>query len=163
MQDAVRLAQSQLAVRPDDTDVQYQLGASSGLLALYRGTVEGRTLAAFTEGRRAVAIMERIRERDSGHREAALLPGIYRYAVSTLSWPKRMLAAAAGMAGDGDGGIRLLETAASEPAETATDAASGKGQQARVELEAAVSYGRRAGDRLSMDIAERLRRNRGAS
>jgi tetratricopeptide (TPR) repeat protein len=44
------------------------------------------------------------------------------HVVSTLSWPKRMLAAAAGMAGDGPGGIQLLEIAASAHAETASDA-----------------------------------------
>ncbi|MEO5896564.1 MAG: hypothetical protein ABIS06_12775 [Vicinamibacterales bacterium] len=123
VQEALRLAESQLAARSQDVDAQYQVAATRGLLALYRGTVEGRTLAAFTEGRRAVSMMERIREGMPDHREAALIPGIYRYAVSTMSWPKRMLAAAAGMAGDRDAGIRLLETAASENAQTATDAA----------------------------------------
>lgn len=122
VQTAIQLAEHQLSNRPHDGDAQYQVAASSALLALYRGTVEGRTLAAFTEGRKAVRIMGRIRERDAGHREAALVPGIYRYAVSTLSWPKRTLAAAFGMAGDRDGGIALLETAAADLAETASDA-----------------------------------------
>jgi tetratricopeptide (TPR) repeat protein len=121
--DAVRLAQRRVTASPEDLDAHYQLGASVGLLALYRGTVEGRTFAAFTEGRRAVGIMDRIRQKDPAHRESALIPGIYRYAVSTLSWPRRMLAAAAGLPGDRDGGIRLLDTAAAESAETATDAA----------------------------------------
>ena len=120
--DAVRLAQQRAAAAPDDLDAQYQLGASTGLLALYRGTVEGRTFAAFNEGRRAVAIMDRIRQKDPSHRESALIPGIYRYAVSTLSWPRRVFAAAAGLPGDRDGGIRLLEAAAAESAETASDA-----------------------------------------
>jgi hypothetical protein len=74
---AVRLAQAALAARPHDVDAQYQAGGSGGLLALHRGTVEGRTLAAFTEGRRAVALMERIRAGAPDHREAALIPGIY--------------------------------------------------------------------------------------
>ena len=120
--DAVRLAQQRAASAPDDVDAQYQLGASTGLLALYRGTVEGRTFAAFTEGRRAVAIMDRIRQKDPSHRESALIPGLYRYAVSTLSWPRRMFAAAAGLPGDREGGIRLLEAAAAQSADTASDA-----------------------------------------
>lgn len=122
VEEATRLAQRQMALRPQDADAQYQLGATSGLLSLYRGTVEGRTLAAFSEARRAVGILEGIRERDPRHRESALIPGIYRYAVSTLPWPKRLLAAASGMAGDRDGGIRLLETAAADVADTSTDA-----------------------------------------
>ena len=121
--DAIRLAHRRATAAPADLDAQYQLGASIGLMALYRGTVEGRTFAAFTEGRRAVGIMDRIRQKDPGHRESALIPGIYRYAVSTLSWPRRLVATAAGMPGDRDGGIRLLETAAAGDAETGTDAA----------------------------------------
>jgi len=89
---------------------------------VYRATVEGRTWAAFVEGRRAVHIMEGVRQRQPDHRECALILGMYRYAVSTLSWPKRMLAKAAGMPGDRDGGIELLEFAATPPAGTATDA-----------------------------------------
>jgi tetratricopeptide (TPR) repeat protein len=122
MREAVRLAENHKRTRPHDADAQYQATASGGLLALYHGTVEGRAWAAFTEGRRAVHAMDALRERNGAHQEAALIPGIYRYAVSTLSWPKRVLAAAAGMAGDRDGGIRLLEMAAAGTADTATDA-----------------------------------------
>ena len=123
IEEAVQLAETGAAQRPQDIDAQYQLGATRGLLALYHGTVEGRAAAAFSDGRRAVKAMTRILEEQPGHREAALIPGIYRYAVSTLSWPKRMLAGAAGMPGDRAGGILLLETAAAGQADTATDAA----------------------------------------
>ena len=119
---ALRLADIQRQARPDDADAQYQAAASGGLLALYLATVEGRTWAAFNEGRDAVSTMERLRRRNAQHREAALIPGIYRYSVSTLPWAKRILAAAWGMAGDRAGGILMLETAAADGTETATDA-----------------------------------------
>lgn len=48
--------------------------------------------------------------------------GYVPLAVSTLSWPKRVLANAVGMPGDRDCGIELLELAASPEADTATDA-----------------------------------------
>jgi hypothetical protein len=121
--EAIKLAEQQVTVTPTDPDALYQLGASTGLLALYRATVEGRTWAAFVQGRRAVRAMELVRQHKNDHREAALIVGMYRYAVSTLSWPKRMLASAAGMPGDRAGGIALLEAAAAPPADTATDAA----------------------------------------
>jgi len=120
---ALDLAEQRAEMLPDDRDAQYQLGATVGLLALYRGTVEGRAFAAFMEGRRAVSILKRVREQDPAHRESALIPGIYRYAVSTLPWHKRLIATVAGMSGDKEDGIQLLETAATESAETATDAA----------------------------------------
>jgi hypothetical protein len=122
MNEAMALSEHQVKADPTDLDAQYQLGASTGLLALYRATVEGRTWAAFVEGRRAVHTMERVRERQRNHREAALILGMYRYAVSTLPWLKRMLANAAGMPGDRDGGIELLEFAAGPAARTASDA-----------------------------------------
>jgi tetratricopeptide (TPR) repeat protein len=121
--EAIKLAEQHVAAAPTDTDALYQFGASTALLALYRATVEGRTWAAFVEGRRSVRTMTRVRQQDKQHREAALILGMYRYAASTLSWPKRMLASAAGMPGDRAGGIALLEAAAAPPAETATDAA----------------------------------------
>ena len=123
MSHALDLAQRRVASAPDDLDAQYQLGASWGLQALFRGTVEGRAIAAFMDGRRSVATMLRITERNPAHAEAALIPGIYRYAVSTLPWHKRLIASVAGMPGDSEGGIRSLERAASASAETATDAA----------------------------------------
>jgi tetratricopeptide (TPR) repeat protein len=121
--EAIQLAEQRSAAAPADTDALYQLGASTGLLALYRATVEGRTWAAFVEGRRAVRTMERVRQQQKDHREAALILGMYRYAVATLAWPKRMLASAMGMPGDRTEGIALLEVAAAPTAETATDAA----------------------------------------
>lgn len=120
--EAISLAERRVAGAPTDADALYQLGASTALLALYRATVEGRAWAAFVEGRRAVRTMELVRQCKQEHREAALIAGMYRYAVSTLSWPKRLLANAAGMPGDHVGGIALLETAAASSAETATDA-----------------------------------------
>jgi tetratricopeptide (TPR) repeat protein len=122
IEQAVALAERARRLRHDDIDAQYELGASVGLRALYRGTVEGRAFAAFTEGRRAVALLEDVRRRAPHHRESALLPGIYRYAVSTLSLPKRLLAAAAGLPGDRLEGMALLERAAAAQAATSIDA-----------------------------------------
>ena len=119
---AIALAERERHLRPYDLDAQYQLGASLGLRALYRGTVEGRALDSFNDGRKAVSLLDSVRRRAAHHHESALLPGIYRYAVSTLSFPKRLLAAASGLGGDRDVGVALLETAASETAATASDA-----------------------------------------
>ena len=38
--------------------------------------------AAFTEGRKAVSLLEDLRRRAPQHHESALLPGIYRFALS---------------------------------------------------------------------------------
>jgi tetratricopeptide (TPR) repeat protein len=84
--------------------------------------VEGRAFDSFTDGRKAVSLLDNVRRGAAQYHESALLPGIYRYAVSTLSFPKRLLAAAAGLGGDRDVAVALLETAAMDAAATASDA-----------------------------------------
>ncbi|HJQ87671.1 MAG TPA: hypothetical protein VJ820_09440 [Propionibacteriaceae bacterium] len=119
---AIAASEAYVARQPGNLDAEYQKAASIGLLALYRSTVEGRTVAGFREGRRAVAAMERIQAANPDHRESGLIPGIYRYAVSTLPFHLRLVAAIGGVGGDRQGGLKLLEQAAEEGAETATDA-----------------------------------------
>ena len=115
------LADQQLA-RGDNADAHYQVGATAAVAALYRATVEGRTLGAFSEGRRAVAAMERARERDRGKRETALILGMSQYTVSTMAWPARMMAKFSGLSGDRGAGLALLREAATPGTETEADA-----------------------------------------
>lgn len=118
---AKALADRQLA-GGDNADAHYQVGATAAVAALYRATVEGRTLGAFSEGRRAVAAMERARERDGGKRETALILGMSEYTVSTMSWPARMMARLSGLSGDREAGLKLLREAATSGTETEADA-----------------------------------------
>lgn len=123
----IRIAQArtlaaQQLLRIDDADAQYQSGATDALAALYGATVEGRVLGSFTQGRRAVAAMERARTRDPGKHEAALVLGMSQYTVSTMSWPVRMLAKLSGLSGSREAGLALLEEAAAPGADTQSDA-----------------------------------------
>lgn len=97
------LADEQLA-RGDGADAQYQVGATAALSAVFRATVEGRTLGALTQGRRAVAAMERARARDPRQHESALVLGMSEYTVSTMPWPVRVLAKLNGLDGNREGG-----------------------------------------------------------
>ena len=118
---ALDLAEQQVDHAPDG-DAYYQLGAAAALSAVYVATVEGRTFGAVREGRRAVKTMERARTLEPRRPEPALVLGMYRYTVSTLSWPVRFLARIVGLSGDRAEGLALLEEAASVSAETETDA-----------------------------------------
>jgi tetratricopeptide (TPR) repeat protein len=115
------LADRQLALGPD-ADAHYQVGATAALSSLYRATVDGSTLGAFSEARRAVSEMERSRKQDLSKHEAALVLGMSEYTVSTMSWPVRMLARLSGLAGNRDTALVLLREAATPGAETETDA-----------------------------------------
>jgi tetratricopeptide (TPR) repeat protein len=118
---ASTLADAQLA-RGDDADAQYQIGATAALSAVFRATVEGRTLGALTQGRRAVAAMERARQRDTSRHESALVLGMSQYTVSTMSWPVRALAKLNGLASNREVALALLAEASTPGSETETDA-----------------------------------------
>ncbi len=119
--EATRLAAGQLE-RLDDADAHYQIGATEALGAVYGATIEGRVLGSFTQGKRAVAAMERARQRDPGRREAALVLGMLEYTVSTMSWPVRTLARLSGLSGNRESALSLLHEAATFGTETEFDA-----------------------------------------
>ena len=106
--EATALAERQRALA-DDADANYQIGATAALSALYRATVEGSLLRAFTDGRRAVSAIERARAREPRRRETGLVLGISRYTVSIMSWPVRTLARLGGLSGDREGDSAFSE------------------------------------------------------
>ncbi|BCS32217.1 hypothetical protein TBR22_A14270 [Luteitalea sp. TBR-22] len=118
---AAMLADRQLD-RHDDADGHYQVGATAALASLYRATVEGRTMGALSQGRRAVSAMEDARAHDPRMREPALLLGMSEYTVSTLAWPLRTLAHMTGLSGDRTRALTLLREAATPGSATETDA-----------------------------------------
>ena len=100
LRQAQALADRRLRERPSDADAHYQVGAVLGLDASYLATVQGRLTASFRPARRAYAEHSRALELDPERRDAGLISGTYRYAVSELSagttmrttWPSLSLA-----------------------------------------------------------------------
>lgn len=119
---ALTLAEQAVAARPRDPDAHYQLGAVVGLRASYVATVEGRILGAFRAARRAYDAHERVIDLDPSRTDAGLVVGMYRYIVSQLSLPIRMMAYVAGFGGGKERGIRMIEEAAARRGEGAADA-----------------------------------------
>jgi len=109
---AVALAEARVAARPNDAQAHYDLGSALGLRASYVATVEGRMMAGFKAARRSFDEHERVLELDSSRKDAGLIVGTYRYVVSTLSLPVRMMAYVAGFGGGRDRGIQALQSAA---------------------------------------------------
>ena len=89
---AIELAEQRVAAHPNDAQAHYDLGAAVGLQASYIATVEGRMLAGFRNARRAYDEHERVLALDPSRKDAGLIVGTYRYVVSTLSLPMRMMA-----------------------------------------------------------------------
>ena len=119
---AIELAEQRVAAHPNDAQAHYDLGAAVGLQASYVATVEGRMLAGFRNARRAYDEHERVLALDPSRKDAGLIVGTYRYVVSTLSLPMRMMAYVAGFGGGRDVGIRMIEAAAASPSDSRVDA-----------------------------------------
>jgi tetratricopeptide (TPR) repeat protein len=119
---ALQLAEQAVAAHPRDPEALYQLGNAVGLQASYTATVEGRVLGAFRAARRAYDAHEQVLELDPARRDAGLVVGMYRYIVSQLSLPIRMMAYVAGFGGGAERGIQMIEEASRYPGEGAADA-----------------------------------------
>lgn len=119
---ALMLAEANLARRPRDPEALYQVGATVGLQASYVATVEGRILGAFRAARRAYDAHEEVLVLAPSRRDAGLVVGTYRYVVSAMSLPIRMMAYVAGFGGGKEEGLRLIEQAATSNTEASADA-----------------------------------------
>lgn len=119
---AIELAEARVRRAKDDPQAHYDLGAALGIEASYTATVEGRMLAGFRAARRCYDEHERVLELDERRHDAALAVGMYRYVVSTLSLPMRVMAYVAGFGGGKELGIALVQRAAEGSGEARVDA-----------------------------------------
>ena len=119
---AIELAEKRISAAPKDPQAHYDLGAAVGLEASYIASVEGKLLAGFRAARRSYDEQETALDLDSRRKDAGLVVGTYRYIVSTLSLPMRLVAYVAGFGGGKERGIQMLEEAAAYPGDSRTDA-----------------------------------------
>ena len=119
---AITLAESRVAASPKDPQAHYDLGAAAGLNASYIASIEGRLLAGFRAASRAYDEHERVLQIDPARKDAGLTVGTYRYIVSTLSAPMRLMAYVAGFGGGRERGIQMLQDTAAHGRENCTDA-----------------------------------------
>jgi tetratricopeptide (TPR) repeat protein len=119
---AIELAERRATAAPSDAQAHYDLGTAVGLQASYVASVEGRLLAGFKTARRSYEEQEKVLELDPKRKDAELIVGTYRYLVSTLSLPVRLMAYVAGFGGGKERGLSMIEDAAASPGENRTDA-----------------------------------------
>jgi tetratricopeptide (TPR) repeat protein len=151
---ALEIAEVRLTRAPLDPEAHYQVGAAAGLLASYTATVEGRFVGAFKWARRAFDEHERVLELNPQRHDAALTVGAYRYVISTLWAPTRMLAYLAGFGGGRERGLTLVESAARYQSDAQVEA--------KLALVLLYNRERRYGDalRILADLRGRYPRNR---
>jgi hypothetical protein len=119
---AMELAEADLRRRPKDPEAHFRIGAIVGTQASYGATVEGKVLASFRAARRAYDAHETVLELNPSRKDAGLIVGTYRYVVSALSLPIRLMAYVAGFGGDKARGLKMIEEAAAYPSLSQTDA-----------------------------------------
>jgi tetratricopeptide (TPR) repeat protein len=119
---AIDLAEHRTAGAPRDPEAHFELGTAIGLQASYTASVEGRLLAGFRAARRSYDEQETVLELDPRRKDAGLIVGTYRYLVSTLSLPMRVMAYVAGFGGGKERGLRMVEETAEGGRENRTDA-----------------------------------------
>jgi tetratricopeptide (TPR) repeat protein len=112
---ALTLADQRRSNNDDDMAALHDWGSAQALQASYTASIDGSITAAFSAARRAFHAEEEVLERDPRQSHAATVVGTYRYAVSSLRLPTRMIAYVMGMGGDRERAIRLLEQAAGDP------------------------------------------------
>jgi tetratricopeptide (TPR) repeat protein len=118
---SLALSEERLRTHPS-ADAYYQVGAAYGCLASYIATVEGRVRDSLGPARRAYKAHQRVLTLDPQRKDAALIVGMTRHAVASLSAPLRFIAYLAGFDGNGDRGLRYVEEAAQYPGETRRNA-----------------------------------------
>ena len=119
---ATMLAEAMLRAKPRDAEAHYQMAVTVGLQASYIATVEGRIIGAFRAARRAYDESEMVLELDPARKDAGLITGVYRYVVSQMSLPLRMMAYVAGFGGGKERGLQMIEDAAAYRSESQADA-----------------------------------------
>lgn len=119
---AVTLARSRIAANTNDADAHFQLGAAVGLRASYAASVDNSLRSGFRAAREAYDEHEKVLQLNPARKDAGLIVGTYRYAVSTLALPMRWAAYLVGFGGGRERGIQLIEGAAAYSGENEADA-----------------------------------------
>lgn len=112
---AIELAEARLKQNPGDLQARFDLGSVYALQASYIASVEGSMTSAFRSARRAYDAQEEVLTKDPTRVGAGLVVGLYRYLISALALPTRVVAYVAGFGGGKEKGIQMLEAAMRDP------------------------------------------------
>jgi tetratricopeptide (TPR) repeat protein len=112
---AIELAEARLSKDPNDVAARDELGKAFALQASYVASIEGSMTSAMRSARRAFDAQETILTRDPRRVDAGVIVGLYRYVVSTMALPSRLVAYVMGLGGGKERGISLLQAAAEPP------------------------------------------------
>jgi tetratricopeptide (TPR) repeat protein len=119
---SMALCRERLKVRKDDPGALYALGVAHAHRAKYHLLVRKAHFDALRDGNRSRTQHNRLRQVDPAHPDALLIPGMHEYIASKLSPFVRLLAAMAGVSGNRDRAISLLEESVRRGQKTGVEA-----------------------------------------
>ena len=106
---AEQLAKAALKRNAQDAVALYFLGATHGLSAAFKGTLEGSIVSAMREGSSGVDKHRDVIRMDPQFHDAELSIGLYDYTVGALPLPVKIMAAIANVRGSKKRGLETLE------------------------------------------------------
>ena len=104
-----QLAKARLKRDAQDAAALYFLGATHGLSAAFKGTLEGSIVSAIREGSNGVDKHRDVIRLDPKFHDAELSIGLYDYTVGALPLPVKIMAAVANVRGSRKRGLETLE------------------------------------------------------
>jgi tetratricopeptide (TPR) repeat protein len=104
-----QLAKAALKRNAQDAVALYFLGATHGLSAAFKGTLEGSIVSAMREGSSGVDKHRDVMRMDPQFHDAELSLGLYDYTVGALPLPVKIMAAVANVRGSKKRGLETLE------------------------------------------------------
>jgi tetratricopeptide (TPR) repeat protein len=106
---ANRLAKARLQGNSHDFVARYFEGATQGLTAAFKGTLEGSITGAMRDGSDGVDKHREVLRSDPDFHDAELSIGLYDYTVGALPFPIKVMAAIANIRGSKKRGLETLE------------------------------------------------------
>ncbi len=103
------VAKTRLDRNRNDAVAQYFLGATQGLTAAFKGTLEGSVVGAMREGSGGVDKHREVLRLDANFRDAEMSIGLYEYTVGSLPLAIKVVAAIANVRGSKKRGLETLE------------------------------------------------------
>src|SRR3954468_4509521 len=119
---ALQLAEDRLKKDPSDIQALYARGVTRSMQSTYTGLVQKAWLSALGNAKGSREDHERVLKLDPTFSDAKTVVGTHEYVAGSLPWAVRMLAHIAGLGGNKQTGIKLLQEAGESSGETSVDA-----------------------------------------
>jgi hypothetical protein len=119
---SIALCEAALQKNPKDITALYELGNALAFRANFTFLVRHAWIDGLKDANQSRKLHEQILKLEPGNFDARLVPGTHEYMIGTLPLVVRLLARTAGVSGNREKGLRMVEEAAAQGRESRMDA-----------------------------------------